>query len=312
MKIVNKTLSILLIICLTVALIPHEFLNVVSAEGKDNESEVLLLPEEQEDIKIELNEELVSELNTSNSEELEVEVTEVSNETIVVETDYDDNLEQVNFETVFNLDSENIKLQAEYIDEDGKTYYEDYSVEVIEINDDSYIFNFINLKTKEETIVDSTQIQASAVPVFVYFVGAQIVRITIQKIGKKAVLKIGKKVFQQKSKDAAKKATTNFKNFSTKAGGKDINFTKAKMQHILQNHHPNYWTGKSGKSMFDPKLNVNDVKNIVTNTINSNKTKIGNALKKGESINVYKTINGVKYKVHIAKNGYVSTAHPVK
>lgn len=141
MKIVNKTLSILLIICLTVALIPHEFLNVVSAEGKDNESEVLLLPEEQEDIKIELNEELVSELNTSNSEELEVEVTEVSNETIVVETDYDDNLEQVNFETVFNLDSENIKLQAEYIDEDGKTYYEDYSVEVIEINDDSYIFN---------------------------------------------------------------------------------------------------------------------------------------------------------------------------
>ncbi|MFB4475060.1 hypothetical protein ACDI16_19445, partial [Oceanobacillus caeni] len=95
------------------------------------------MPEEQEDIKIELNEELVSELNTSNSEELEVEVTEVSNETIVVETDYDDNLEQVNFETVFNLDSENIKLQAEYIDEDGKTYYEDYSVEVIEINDDS-------------------------------------------------------------------------------------------------------------------------------------------------------------------------------
>lgn len=84
------------------------------------------------------------------------------------------------------------------------------------------------------------------------------------------------------------------------------------MQHILQNHHPNYWTGKSGKSMFDPKLNVNDVKNIVTNTINSNKTKIGNALKKGESINVYKTINGVKYRVHIAKNGYVSTAHPVK
>lgn len=44
------------------------------------------------------------------------------------------------------------------IDEDGKTYYEDYSVEVIEINDDSYIFNFINLKTKEETILDSTQI----------------------------------------------------------------------------------------------------------------------------------------------------------
>lgn len=75
------------------------------------------------------------------------------------------------------------------------------------------------------------------------------------------------------------------------------------MQHILLNHHPNYWTGKGGKSMFDPKLNVNDVKNIVTNTINSNKIKIGNALKKGESINVYETINGVKYRVHIAKNG---------
>ncbi|MFP3719225.1 hypothetical protein [Niallia circulans] len=83
------------------------------------------------------------------------------------------------------------------------------------------------------------------------------------------------------------------------------------MQHILQNHHPSYWTGKSGKSMFDPSLSVNQVKNIVTNVINSNKTTIGNALKKGNSVNVYKTINGIKYKVNIGKDEYVKSAYPV-
>jgi len=84
------------------------------------------------------------------------------------------------------------------------------------------------------------------------------------------------------------------------------------MRHILEGHHPKYWTGKEKPSMFDPKLDVNDVKNIVTNTINSNKAKIGTALKNGKSVSAYKTINGVKYEVHIGKNGYVKSAYPVK
>lgn len=310
MKMFNKFLSVLLVICLIVTLIPNELLNVVKAEEINSENEVILSAEEQEFIKIELSEELANELNTAINEELYVEVAEVSNNSIVVETTYKDNEEQANFELLFELDTEEIILEAEHL-EDGQTIYGEYSIEVLEMDEDSYVFKFIDLKTTEEYLVDSTQIQASALPVLVYFIGAQVVRITVQQIGKKAVLKIGKKVFQQKSKEVARKATINFTNFSTKAGGKNVSFTKSKMQHILQNHHPNYWTGKGGKSMFDPKLNVNDVKSIVTGAINQNKTKIGNALKKGESVNIYRTVNGIKYKVHIGKDGYVKSAYPV-
>lgn len=43
--------------------------------------------------------------------------------------------------------------------------------------------------------------------------------------------------------DAVKKAIVNFSNVTIKAGGKNVSFSMAKMQHFLQNHHPNYWTG---------------------------------------------------------------------
>lgn len=47
------------------------------------------------------------------------------------------------------------------------------------------------------------------------------------------------------------------------------------------------------------------------NVINSNKTKISTALSKGKPVDIYKTINGIKYKVHIGKDGYVKSAYPV-
>ena len=56
---------------------------------------------------------------------------------------------------------------------------------------------------------------------------------------------------------------------------------------------------------------VNQVKNIVTNVINSNKTKISTELSKGKPVDIYKTINGIKYKVHIGKDGYVKSAYLV-
>lgn len=58
--------------------------------------------------------------------------------------------------------------------------------------------------------------------------------------------------------------------------------SKAKMQHILQSHHPSYWIGAKGKSMFDPSLNVNNIKNIVNSV------------------------------VRMGKNGYVQSAYPVR
>ena len=83
------------------------------------------------------------------------------------------------------------------------------------------------------------------------------------------------------------------------------------MEHILQNHHPKYWIGENRKTFFDPDFSVNDIKNIVTNVINSNKKNIKNNLEKGKKVNVFKKINGVEYQVHIGKDGYVKSAYPI-
>lgn len=308
MKTLNKIISVLLVFLLVSSLLPSTLAN--AAQGENQSIKIFDL-EEQKDIEATLDEELTQELNTVNSDELEIEVADVTSDAIVVESSYEDKDINVNIELEFDYAQETIVMETKHF-EGNETLYGEYEIEVVDINEDeSYILNFIDLKTGEEHTVDSTQVQASAVPILVYMIGAQVVRVTITHVGKKAVLKIGSKTFQKKTKDAAIKATSNFSTWTTKAGGKTVTFSKAKMQHVLKNHHPNYWTGASGKSMFDPKLNVNDVKNIVTKTINSNKTTIGNALKKGNSVNVYKTINGIKYKVNIGKDGYVKTAHPV-
>lgn len=287
---------------------PKDFLQSVQAEQSD--PEFTLTKEEQDAVEESLTDELITELNTEDNEELHVEVADVSSDSLVVETTYEDDEYEAKLDLEFSLETEEIILTAEYVEE-GQAVNGQYEIEILEVNEESYVFNFIDLNTKEELIVDSAQLEASALPVVVYFIGAQVVRVTVQHIGKKAIIQVGKKTFQAKSKDAAKKAAVNFSNVTINAGGRNVYFTKAKMEHILQNHHPHYWTGKGNKSMFDPSLSVNQVKNIVTNVINSNKTTIGNALKKGSSVNVYKTINGIKYKVNIGKDGYVKTAHPV-
>ncbi|CAM5339980.1 SAR2788 family putative toxin [Niallia circulans] len=310
MKIIKKIFTVLIIACLLTTVMPLDSLQNVKANVGASDSKFTLTNEEQEKVEKSLNDELVTELDTKNNEELAVEVADVSSDSVVVETTYEDDENEAKFELEFSFETDEIIMKSEYLEE-GQLVEGEFEIEILELNEDSYVFNFIDLNTREEYMVDSTQIEASALPVIVYFIGSQVARITVQHIGKKAILKIGKKTFQAKSKNAAKKATVNFSNVTIKAGGKNVYFTKAKMQHILQNHHPSYWTGKSGKSMFDPSLSVNQVKNIVTNVINSNKTTIGNALKKGNSVNVYKTINGIKYKVNIGKDGYVKSAYPV-
>ncbi|MFZ3587831.1 RHS repeat domain-containing protein [Bacillus sp. DJP31] len=148
-------------------------------------------------------------------------------------------------------------------------------------------------------------------PVLVYFIGAAVARAAIQYIGKKAILKIGSRTFKAVSGNAAKKATVNFANATINVGSKKVYFTKAKMQHIIKNHHPSYWTGSKGKSMFDPSLRVSDIKNIVMTVIRKNKTTINSSLKKGKGVNVRWTVNGIKYEVRISSEGYVSSAYPV-
>lgn len=131
-------------------------------------------------------------------------------------------------------------------------------------------------------------------------------------MAKKAAIKIGTKTFIAVSSSAAKKATVNFVNSNIAVGSSKVVLSKAKMQHILKNHHPSYWTGAKNKSMFDPSLRVNDIKNIVNSVVRQNSSTISRNLAKGIGSDVRGTVNGVNYFVRIGKNGYVQSAYPVR
>lgn len=131
-------------------------------------------------------------------------------------------------------------------------------------------------------------------------------------MAKKATMKIGAKTFIAVSNSVSKKATVNFVNSNIAVGSSKVVLSKAKMQHILQSHHPSFWTGAKGKSMFDPSLSVNNIKNIVNSVVRQNSSTISRNLAKGIGSDVRGTVNGVNYFVRIGKNGYVQSAYPVR
>ncbi|GAA4078272.1 hypothetical protein [Amphibacillus indicireducens] len=135
------------------------------------------------------------------------------------------------------------------------------------------------------------ELEASATPV-IFIVGKAAITVTIKYI--------------------AKKATANFVNSNIAVGSSKVVLSKAKMQHILQSHHPSFWTGAKGKSMFDPSLIVNNIKNIVNSVVRQNSSTISRNLAKGIGSDVRGTVNGVNYFVRIGKNGYVQSAYPVR
>lgn len=122
------------------------------------------------------------------------------------------------------------------------------------------------------------------------------------------MIKFGSKIFK---KQAASKATTHTKNFKTvkmKIGNNNtVVLQRSSMNHILQNHHPKYWTGATGKTIFNPNLSSNQIRSQIVQIINKNKSKIN---KQGYgTINV--KISGQKYRL-VVRNNRVSSFYPVK
>ncbi|MDO6658941.1 SAR2788 family putative toxin, partial [Anaerobacillus sp. 1_MG-2023] len=78
----------------------------------------------------------------------------VSSDSLVVETTYEDDENEAKFELEFSFETEEIIMTSEYLEE-GQVVEGEYEIEILEINEDSYVFNFIDLNTGEEYIVDS-------------------------------------------------------------------------------------------------------------------------------------------------------------
>lgn len=233
-----------------------------------------------------------------------------SEENLTIETEVENEDVKASIELDISRETEEIVIRSE-VEEAEAFQKNEYRVDVLESEGDKFIATFTDLETGEVYEVNSTELQASVVPYLVYILGGLVIKCAVKKIGSKLALKIGKKTFYQKLKKSSKSVTKTYSPVSySVGGGNKVTFSKAKMEHILQNHHPKYWIGENRKTFFDPDFSVNDIKNIVTNVIN--KKIIKNILEKGKKVNVFKKINGVEYQVHIGKDGYVKSAYTIE
>ncbi|MFJ5789884.1 SAR2788 family putative toxin [Lysinibacillus sp. NPDC093197] len=264
-----------------------------------------------EEYQQELYDELNKNLVYSDDSTINIRNIEIYDNELLVQTTFTSEALNADLDIKFNSESEEIFIDS-VIEENGTVEQNHYRVTMQQLEDGHYSTIFTDLETYETYETNPVRLQPYVIPPLVYIIGGAVVRYTVQKFGFKQVLKIGKRTFYSKSKDAAKKAVANFTDITLDVGGgKKVYFTKAKMRHILENHHPNYWTGNEGKSFFDPDLSVNDIKNIVTTVIDKNKFAISRRLIDGKDINVFAKVNGIEYKIVINKYGHVSSAYPV-
>ncbi|MGE7839710.1 SAR2788 family putative toxin [Lysinibacillus sp. NPDC093712] len=293
--------------------------NLIAAQEYDFVSEEPLVMVSIDDIydvnPEEYQQELYDELNKnliySDDSTINIRNIEIHNNELLVQTTFESEDLKADLDIKFDSESEEIVIDS-VIEENGTVEQNHYRVTMQQLEDGHYSTIFTDLETHETYEANPARLEASIIHAIVYRIGSAIIHYTVTKIGTKKILQIGKRSFYSKSKDAAKKAVANFTDITLDVGGgKKVYFTKAKMRHILENHHPNYWTGNEGKSFFDPDLSVNDIKNIVTTVIDKNKFAISRRLIDGKDINVFAKVNGIEYKVAINKYGHVSSAYPV-
>ncbi|MFJ5763993.1 SAR2788 family putative toxin [Lysinibacillus sp. NPDC093210] len=293
--------------------------NLIAAQDYDvvsDEPIVLISVDDLHDVNPEeYQQELYDELNKnlvySDDSTINIRNIEIYNNELLVQTTFESEDLKADLDIKFNSESEEIVIDS-VIEEKGTVEQNHYRVTMQQLEDDHYSTIFTDLETYEMYESNPERLEASIIHAIVYRIGSAIIQYTIKKIGTKKILEIGKRSYYSKSKDAAKKAVANFTDITLDVGGgKKVYFTKAKMRHILERHHPNYWTGNEKKTFFDPDLSVNDIKDIVTTVINNNKLGISRSLNSNHSIKVYGKVNGINYRVYVEKDGIISSAYPV-
>ncbi|MFC0559111.1 SAR2788 family putative toxin [Halalkalibacter alkalisediminis] len=123
------------------------------------------------------------------AEDLEIEVVDLKEESMLIETNFEAEDLEANLENDIDLETEEILLASEIVENEEGTINE-YSVDVIESEGDTFIAIFRDLNTGEEYEVNTAGGQDSAIPVVMYYLGAATLRVAVQYIAK-GYLKIG-------------------------------------------------------------------------------------------------------------------------
>jgi hypothetical protein len=261
----------------------------------------------------ELEEIISDEMNLEEVEELSLEVNEFTESNLVIDSTYETEEIVADFQIELEADNlDEVTLNGEVI-EDGEVNSYDYTVEILDANEDEFRAIFIDSVTGEVFEYDSTLLNAHALPAIFVVIGGAVIRTVVKQVGKKLVINIGKRKFMQVAGKTVNSALKNYRAFSVKAGSYSINVSKSKMKHILQNHHPRYWKGnRKGRTHFDPDLSINNVKEIVNNGLKKNASTISKNIRAGKPSTITVKYRKTTYIIKVDNKGNLQTAYPKK
>ncbi|WP_102692161.1 hypothetical protein [Rummeliibacillus pycnus] len=108
-------------------------------------------------------------------------------------------------------------------------------------------------------------------------------------------------------------ALKNYKGTSYSVGSKKYYLTKTDMNHMLERHHPKYWTDskKSVKkqTFFDSRLSVKDIERIAISVAKQNRQTLSK-VSSNSSKQVKGKVDGVEYVLGVER-GHIRQLYPV-
>ena len=263
----------------------------------------------EEEILEEFEEELVQEYGFEILEDMEVDIS-ISEEEFIVEIDFEEEDFIASLEIAMNIEDDDITLIYSEANAQGERIIQEFKVIVDEIDEEIFIATLIDLDTGETHRIDTSELNASALPVLIIAIGGKIIKTAIVKVGTKMALKIGGKTFFAAPAATVTNALKNFSAVSYRVGSHTFRLTQTDMRHILVRHHPSYWNGtiKSSQTFFHHNTTINQIRNIAIELAKQNRTIIAS---KGttSTFQVHGMLNGVRYTMGIT-NGHIRQIYP--
>ncbi|WP_338751459.1 EndoU domain-containing protein [Bacillus sp. FJAT-52991] len=136
-------------------------------------------------------------------------------------------------------------------------------------------------------------------------------RLVIQ--GTTRLAKVGSKTFKKVPSSTVTNALKNYKGTTYSIGSKKYKLTKTDMKHMLERHHPKYWTDNKKnvkkQTFFDYRLSIKDIENIAISVAKQNREKLSKVSSNG-SAQVKGKVDGVEYVLGVEK-GHIRQLYPV-
>ncbi|MDJ0333446.1 SAR2788 family putative toxin [Planococcus sp. S3-L1] len=184
------------------ATLPNAFANsdlpIENITIEDEEQLEREIAETEKEIKKEIEEEISTLYGNETLEDIQslglgIEV--LKNGQIIVDLE----LETTDFDADFELDmlpeSDTIILDSSFVDETGNTHDTSLIAEIEENTNDIFKASLKNIETGEVYNIDTTELNASVLPIFVYVIGGVVIRTTAKHVGGIAIKKLSHKGF---------------------------------------------------------------------------------------------------------------------